>query len=45
MTPVVIGLVVVVVVALMVLSHFSDPDTRGDDDPQADGDIDDLFEP
>lgn len=43
--PVVIGLVVVVVVALMVLSHFSNPDTRDDREPGADSDIDDLLEP
>jgi hypothetical protein len=44
-TPVVVGLVIVVVVALIVLSHFSDPHTRDDHDPGADSDIDDLLEP
>ena len=44
-TPVVVGLVLVVVVALIVLSHFSDPRTRGDREPGEDGDFDDLLEP
>ena len=43
-THVVVGLVIVIVIALMVLSHFSSPDSR-DDDPGADSDIDDLLEP
>jgi hypothetical protein len=42
--PVVVGLVIVVVVALMVLSHFSNPDTRNDHEPGADSDIDDLLD-
>jgi hypothetical protein len=44
-TPVVVGLVLVVLVAMVVLSHFSDPTTRGDRQPGEDGDIDDLLEP
>jgi hypothetical protein len=43
-TPVVVGLVIVVAIALMVLSHFSNPDTRDDHEPGADSDIDDLLD-
>jgi hypothetical protein len=43
--PVVVGLVVVIVVALIVISHFSDPSTRDDREPGTDGDIDDLLDP
>jgi hypothetical protein len=42
--PVVLGLVLVVLVALIVLSHFSNPDTRDDHEPGADSDIDDLLD-
>ncbi len=45
MTPVVVGLVVVVAIALVVLSHFSDPGSRGGRGRDEDGDIDDLLEP
>ena len=44
-TPVVVGLVIVVGIALIVLSHFSDPGSRRDREPDEGGDIDDLLEP
>ena len=43
--PVVIGLVIVVVVSLLVLSHFSDPHARGGSEPGEEGDLDDLWSP
>ena len=43
--PVVVGLVIVVVVSLVVLSHFSDPDGRRGSEPGDDGDLDDLLDP
>ena len=43
--PVVVGLVIVVLVSLVVLSHFSDPGARGGSDPREDGDLDDLWSP
>ena len=43
--PVVVGLVIVVLVSLVVLSHFSDPDARGGADPGEDSDLDDLWSP
>ena len=44
-TPVVVGLVIVVAIALIVLSHFSHPGSRGDRERDEGGDIDDLLEP
>lgn len=42
---IVAGMILVLLVALVVLSHFSDPRSRDDDEPGDDGGIDDLLGP